>query len=124
MLAIKLSRFGKKKMPTYRIVVLEHTKDPWGDYLEKLGHYNPRDKKIELNTERIKYWLTCGAKPSNTVYNILVSHGLIDAKKKNVSGITKKRQTKMDEKNNAKIEKEKAVAEKKSVETPVVEEKK
>ena len=59
MLAIKLARFGKKKQPTYRVIVLEKSKDPWGDYLENLGTYNPKaqPKVIQLNAERIKYWM-------------------------------------------------------------------
>ncbi|MDF1549736.1 MAG: 30S ribosomal protein S16 [Bacteroidales bacterium] len=77
MLAIKLSRFGKKKQPTYRIVVLEKNKDPWGDYLENLGHYNPRSKEITLNAERIKYWISQGAQPSDTIHNILVKYPYI-----------------------------------------------
>jgi len=108
MLAIRLSRFGKKKMPTYRVIVSEKTKDPWGDYLEKLGHYNPRDKKIELNLDRVKYWLSKGAKPSDTVYNLLVSQGVLDGKKKTVTRIAKKRKLKIDEKNKVKTEKVKA----------------
>ena len=116
MLAIKLSRFGKKKLPTYRVVVLEKTKDPWGDYLEKLGHYNPRDKKIELNAERVKYWISKGAQPSDTVYNLFVSQGLIEGKKKTATNISKKRKLKLDEKNKAKALKEKV-----AVETPAEE---
>lgn len=93
MLAIKLSRFGKKKQPTYRVIVLEKTKDPWGDYLENLGTYNPKvqPKVIQLNAERIKYWLSKGAQPTPTVWNLLVSNNIIQAKKKSVSRMSKER---------------------------------
>ena len=45
MLKIRMSRFGKKKQPIYRIIVSESSKDPWGDYLENLGTYNPKTKE-------------------------------------------------------------------------------
>ena len=108
MLAIKLSRFGKKKQPTYRVIVLEKTKDPWGDYLENLGTYNPKaqPKVIQLNAERIKYWLSKGAQPTPTVWNLLVSNNIIQAKKKAVSRMSKERA--------AKIAAEKAKAEPKA----------
>lgn len=79
MLKICLSRVGKKKQPTYRVIVLEKTKDPWGDYLELLGTYDPKSKakKIELKAERIQYWLSKGAQPSPTVHNLLVDKQII-----------------------------------------------
>lgn len=92
MLTIRLSRIGKRKQPTYRIIILEKKKDPFGDYLELLGNYNPRTKEINLKVERIKYWLSVGAETSNTVYNLLVKEGIIEAKdKKRSVKITKKR---------------------------------
>ncbi len=92
MLAIKLSRVGKKKQPSYRVLVLEKAKDPWGDYLENVGTYNPKaqPKVIRLNAERIKYWLSKGAQPTPTVWNLLVSQGIIEAKKLPVSRISKR----------------------------------
>ena len=91
MLTIRLSRIGKKKQPYYRLVISEKRKDPWGDYLELLGNYNPRTKEINLKVDRIKHWLSVGAQPSNTVSNLLVKEGVIeDGKKKSVS-ISKKR---------------------------------
>lgn len=109
MLAIKLSRFGKKKQPTYRVIVLEKTKDPWGDYLENLGFYNPRTqpKTIELKIDRIKHWISVGAQPTPTVHNLLVSQGIIEAPKKKASKISKKRVKKIETK---KQEKEKSAS--------------
>lgn len=95
MLTIRLSRIGKKKQPSYRLIISEKHKDPWGDYLELLGNYNPRTKELNIKSERIKYWLSCGAQCSNTVHNLLLKNGLIsDQKKKKVVKITKRRRTK------------------------------
>lgn len=95
MLSIRLSRIGKKKQPHYRIVVLPHTKDPWGDYIELLGSYNPRSKEVTLKKERIEYWISVGAQPSDTVHNILVSEGVIKADKRKASNLGKKFKAKM-----------------------------
>ena len=86
MLAIKLSRFGKKKQPFYRLIVTRKTSDPYDRYIENLGIYNPRTtpKTIEFKTERIAHWLSKGAQPSDTVHNLLVGEKLIDAPKRNM----------------------------------------
>ena len=83
MLAIRLQRIGKKKQPTYRVVVSDKKKDLYGKHLEILGNYNPVSipKTISLNAERIKYWLAHGAQASATVHNLLVKEKIIDAKK-------------------------------------------
>lgn len=100
MLAIKLSRVGKKKQPSYRLVVLEKSKDPWGDYLENLGTYNAKaqPKVVNLNAERIKYWISKGAQPTPSVLNLLISQKIIEGKKVGVSRISKKRAKKIADK--------------------------
>jgi small subunit ribosomal protein S16 len=95
MLAIKLSRKGKTKEPTFRLIVCEKTKDPWGTYLENVGIYNPRTKELKLEADRIKYWLSKGAQPSATIWNMLVSKGLVEGKKKKVTKISKTRKEKI-----------------------------
>ncbi|MDD5251397.1 MAG: 30S ribosomal protein S16 [Patescibacteria group bacterium] len=74
MLVIRLTRVGKKKQPTYRVVVQDKLRDPWGRALEIVGTYNPRTKPktIKFDEERIKFWLSRGASPSATVNNLLV----------------------------------------------------
>lgn len=132
MLVIRFSRVGKTKYPTYRVVISEKTKDPWGNYLELLGNYNPHTKKAVLRPERIQYWLSRGAQASETVHNLLIREGVIEAKKKKSSKISKKRQGKIeakkatvakaeeDKKAKAQAEKETAeVAKKASEEKPV-----
>lgn len=120
MLSIKLSRVGKKKSPSYRMLVLEKSKDPWGDFLENVGTYNPKTqpKEINLNAERIKYWISVGAQPTDTVFNLLVSQGIIDGKKRKASKISKKRATRIKAEEEEQKKKEAKAAE------PKIEEKK
>lgn len=85
MLKIRMQRTGRINMPSYRIVVIEHTSSPQaGKYVELVGNYNPKSKDRNLKEERIKYWMSVGAKPSATVHNMLVSAGILNAKKINV----------------------------------------
>lgn len=69
MLAIRLARFGKKKQPFYRIVVLDKRKPRNGRTVEVVGTYDPLKKPatVQMDAERVKYWLSCGAQPSDTV---------------------------------------------------------
>ena len=73
MLAIRLARVGKKKKPFYRIVVMDKRKARNGRFVEIVGTYDPLKKpaEIKLNAERIKYWMGCGAQPSDTVRSFL-----------------------------------------------------
>ncbi|MFW0838023.1 MAG: 30S ribosomal protein S16 [Candidatus Komeilibacteria bacterium] len=120
MLSIRLSRTGKKKQPYYRILVLEKSKDPWGDYLELLGNYNPRSKELVINEERLKYWISVGAQMSNTVSNLMNKNNIIESKPKKAVRISKKRQAKLKEKAETKAEAAKQ-AEDKPADKPTVE---
>lgn len=73
MLSIRLARIGKKKTPFYRVVVLDKRRPRNGRTLEVVGTYDPLKKPaaIQLDAERIKYWLGCGAQPSDTVRSFL-----------------------------------------------------
>ncbi len=85
MLVIRLQRTGRNKDPHFRVVVCEHTIGPKaGKYLEKLGSYSPKTKERVLDTERINYWMSQGAKPSETMHNMLVSAGVLKKPKINV----------------------------------------
>ena len=85
MLKIRMQRTGRINDPSYRLVVTEHTRGPRaGNIVEKVGTYNPKSKSRALNEDRLKYWMSVGAKPSATVHNMLVSLGLLNAKKINV----------------------------------------
>lgn len=73
MVTIRLARIGKKKRPFYRIVVTEKTRPRNGRFVEIVGTYDPlKDPaEVKLNSDRIKYWLGCGAQPSDTVRSFL-----------------------------------------------------
>lgn len=75
MLAIRLARFGAKKKPTYRVVVIERDRARNSRSVEVVGHYNPVAKpaQIQLDRERIQYWMKNGAQPSDTVSRLLKS---------------------------------------------------
>ncbi len=82
-LSIRLSRGGRKKRPVYSIVVADKRMPRDGRYIEKLGKYNPllqndNEKRVTLVEERIKYWLSQGAKPSERVAIFLGKAGIID----------------------------------------------
>lgn len=81
MLVIRLTRVGKKKQPTYRVVVQEKHRDPWGTSVEILGHYNPRTKALVVKDDRVKHWISQGAQPSPTVNNLLITHKIIEGEK-------------------------------------------
>ena len=75
-LKIRLSRGGAKKQPFYRIVVADSRSPRDGRFIERLGTYNPMvakdsENRITLKEERIKYWLSQGAKPSDRVARFL-----------------------------------------------------
>ena len=73
MLAIRLARIGKKKRPFYRVVVTEKTRPRNGRFVEIVGTYDPLQKPaaVQLDAERVKYWLSKGAQPSDTVRSLL-----------------------------------------------------
>ncbi len=85
MLKIRLQRVGRKNHAEFRIVVTESTrpaKSP--NCVELLGNYNPHTNSVELNAERITYWISKGAQPSDTVHNMLVAKKVIEGTKRNV----------------------------------------
>ena len=71
---IRLKKFGTKKRPYYRIVVMDTRSPRDGKAIEELGLYHPieaEDKQISFNPEKVKFWLQNGATPSDTVRKIL-----------------------------------------------------
>ena len=76
MLKLRLSMGGTKKRPVYKIVVAESRFARDGRFIEKLGFFNPllpkeKEDRIRLETDRIKYWISQGAKPTTRVARIL-----------------------------------------------------
>ncbi len=76
MLSIRMTRMGSKKKPYFRVVVTEGRTALQSSFVENLGTYNPRVKpaKVEINRERVQYWLKKGAKPSDSVRTLLAKH--------------------------------------------------
>ncbi|MCW1891693.1 MAG: 30S ribosomal protein S16 [Candidatus Uhrbacteria bacterium] len=97
MLHIRFRRVGKKKQPMYRMIVCEKAKDPWGDYLENLGTFNPRVEAdgVQLKEDRIKEWISKGAQCSDTVWNLLVDKGIVKGDKRKTMEISKRRAEKL-----------------------------
>jgi small subunit ribosomal protein S16 len=73
MLAISLMRIGAKGKPFYRLVVKEKRSKRDGKYLENLGTYDPMvsPAKVDLKHDRIQYWISVGAKPTETVASLI-----------------------------------------------------
>jgi small subunit ribosomal protein S16 len=80
MLKIRLSRLGKKRAPTYRIVVTEadHRRD--GRYVERIGWYNPltNPESYRIDEARALYWLSVGAQPTDAMKRLLKTQGTYD----------------------------------------------
>ncbi|NBV41531.1 30S ribosomal protein S16 [bacterium] len=81
---IRLKRQGKKKAPVYRLVVANSRDARGGQAIETLGIYNPTKDPVELNydLDRVKYWLSVGAQPSEPVQRLLSAQGIVPAVKR------------------------------------------
>ena len=80
---IRLARGGSKKRPFYRIVATDIRSPRDSSFIEKLGTYNPllakdSDERFTFKEERIKYWLSKGAQPTETVKRYLVNAGIME----------------------------------------------
>ena len=87
-LKIRLARGGAKKRPFYRIVVADSRSPRDGRYIEKIGTFNPllpRDSedRIQLDTDRVKHWLSNGALPTDRVLRFLDAEGLMKREPRN-----------------------------------------
>ena len=75
MVTIRLARGGAKKRPFYSIVVSDQRRQPKGRFIERVGFFNPmateNEEKVRLDTGRVDYWISKGAKPSDRVASIL-----------------------------------------------------
>jgi small subunit ribosomal protein S16 len=81
MLMIRLARFGAKKKPFYRVVVIEKERARNGRALEVVGHYNPLSTpaQVVLKHDRVDHWTKAGAQLSDTVKRLLEQHPAITA---------------------------------------------
>ncbi len=73
---IRLARRGRKKRPFYKIVVAPSESPRDGRFIESIGTYNPlpEQAEVKINSERLRYWLEQGAKPSDTVSSLMRKH--------------------------------------------------
>lgn len=78
---IRLQRTGKRGQAYFRVVVVEHTKKPRGEFLELLGNYDPHKKEFKVKMGRVEYWISKGAQASPTVNNLLVNYKYWDKPK-------------------------------------------
>ncbi len=85
MLKIRLTRTGKNRHASFRVVITEHTNPVKGKFLELLGSYNPHAEgaaKLSVKADRIKYWMSKGVQASPTVHNLLIDQKIIEGEKK------------------------------------------
>ena len=93
---MRLTRLGDKKSPIYRIVVVDSRKARDGEYIEKVGHYNPtaQPAQVVIDAEKAKQWLAKGVQPTETVKALLVHEGVIEKSDKLSAPRTKTRKKK------------------------------
>lgn len=85
MLMIRLQRIGRKNSPHFRVVLTDRrhsTKS--GKFLEVMGSYAAKEGKFAVDGDRVKYWISKGAKTTDTMHNFLISEKIITGKKINV----------------------------------------
>jgi small subunit ribosomal protein S16 len=80
MVRIRLRRTGKTKQPSYRVVVADSRSPRDGRFIEIIGHYNPvqQPKELFIKADRARYWLSVGAKPSDTVVYLFKKEKIIN----------------------------------------------
>ena len=81
---MRLTRLGDKKSPTYRIVIVDSRKARDGEYIDKVGHYNPTANPAEVvvDVDKAKDWLAKGVQPTETVRSLLLKTGVIEKSEK------------------------------------------
>ena len=77
--SIRLKRFGTKKRPYYRVVVIDSRLSDSGRPLEEIGYFHPieaEENQVKIDAERASYWLQNGVQPSDTVKAIFAKQGI------------------------------------------------
>ena len=121
MLKIRMSRGGAKKRPFYKIVIADSRKPRDGRFIEKVGFFNPllpkeKKERLNLDIERIKYWLSQGAQPSDRIARFLGEANVIPMPKQKNNPIKAKPKKKAQERLAAAEEAKKAAEEAKNAE--------
>ncbi len=96
MVKMRLVRMGDKKSPVYRIVVVDARKAATGEYIEKIGFYDPKSNPVTLtvDVEKAKEWLSKGVQPTETVKSLLVRAGALEKSEKLSPAKTKGKKSK------------------------------
>lgn len=81
MLKLRLKRIGRKRQPSYRLVVMDTKTRRDGRPVEEVGYYNPLTKNSHFETEKITKWLSYGVKPTETVENLLKKANILVTEK-------------------------------------------
>lgn len=71
MLKLRLKRTGRKRAPSYRLVIMENTSRRDGRPIDEVGYYDPLTKKYNFDSNKIKKWLNYGVQPTETVSSLL-----------------------------------------------------
>jgi small subunit ribosomal protein S16 len=71
MLKLRLKKMGRKRQPSYRLVIMETHNRRDGRAIDEVGYYNPITKESSINSEKIVKWLQDGVKPTDTVKELL-----------------------------------------------------
>lgn len=77
MLKLRLKRTGRKRSPSYRLVIMENSFRRDGRPIDEVGYYNPLTKNYKFDSEKIKNWLSFGVQPTKTVQNLLKKADII-----------------------------------------------
>jgi len=114
MVKIRLTRTGKKHAPHYRIIAIQARTKRDGEALEYLGYYNPRTNPstVELKKDRIEYWISNGAQPTDTVKRLLVNADILKKDKSTRKFNTKPGEQNLERKKQKEEKKESAKAKK------------
>ena len=96
MVKMRLVRMGDKKSPVYRIVVVDARKAATGEYIDKVGFYDPKSQPVTLtvDVEKAKDWLSKGVQPTETVKSLLVQTGALEKSNKLSPSKTKGKKSK------------------------------
>ena len=78
MLKLRFKRTGRKRSPSYRLVVMENTFRRDGRSIDELGYYNPITKNYEFDIDKIRRWLSYGVQPTQTVLVLLKKANIIN----------------------------------------------
>ncbi len=80
MVKMRLTRLGDKKSPFYRIVVCDSRKAREGEYIDKIGYYNPLTQPVDvqIDADKAKDWISKGVQPTETVRVLLIKAGVLE----------------------------------------------